>query len=162
MLACADGIELDVRLARDGMPVVIHDADLKRTALRKTSVASLTSAELGAIDAGSWFNRQHRQFARDEYANEHVPTLGQVFEIFARVRNKQWTIYVEVKTEPGSYQDLCEAVSGIISEYRFARKVVLVSFDLKALERMKTIDSTIRTGALFEPKRSALKIIGAR
>ncbi|HWQ00281.1 MAG TPA: glycerophosphodiester phosphodiesterase family protein, partial [Vicinamibacterales bacterium] len=31
-LACgADGLELDVRLARDGVPVVIHDATLDRT-----------------------------------------------------------------------------------------------------------------------------------
>ena len=27
----ADGIEFDVRLARDGVPVVIHDAHLRRS-----------------------------------------------------------------------------------------------------------------------------------
>jgi len=43
--AGADGIEFDVRLARDGVPVVIHDATLKRTALREGSVESLTSLE---------------------------------------------------------------------------------------------------------------------
>ena len=31
--AGADGIEFDVHLARDGVPVVIHDATLKRTGL---------------------------------------------------------------------------------------------------------------------------------
>src|SRR5262245_8945252 len=53
----ADGIELDVRLARDGVPVVIHDASLHHTAGRKTRVAHLTSPELTEIDVGSWFNR---------------------------------------------------------------------------------------------------------
>ncbi|MDQ3754751.1 MAG: glycerophosphodiester phosphodiesterase, partial [Acidobacteriota bacterium] len=36
----ADGIEFDVRLARDGVPIVIHDATLKRTALQDGAVAA--------------------------------------------------------------------------------------------------------------------------
>jgi glycerophosphoryl diester phosphodiesterase len=39
----ADGIEFDVRLARDAVPVVIHDAGLRRTGLREGEVESLTS-----------------------------------------------------------------------------------------------------------------------
>jgi len=41
----ADGIEFDVRLSRDGLPVVIHDASLKRTGWKEISVSELTSAE---------------------------------------------------------------------------------------------------------------------
>ncbi len=53
----ADGIEFDVRLARDGVAVVIHDATLERTGLLKRRVANLTADELQAIDVGSWFRR---------------------------------------------------------------------------------------------------------
>ena len=40
----ADGIEFDVRLTRDHIPVVIHDASLKRTAARIGFIAALTAA----------------------------------------------------------------------------------------------------------------------
>jgi glycerophosphoryl diester phosphodiesterase len=51
----ADGVEFDVRLARDGVPVVIHDSTLERTAGLKRGVSDLTSEELSQIDVGSWF-----------------------------------------------------------------------------------------------------------
>ena len=44
--AGADGIELDVRLARDGVAVVFHDSSLKRTAGRDDKLAHYTSSEL--------------------------------------------------------------------------------------------------------------------
>jgi glycerophosphoryl diester phosphodiesterase len=158
----ADGIELDVRLARDGVPVVIHDADLWRTGRRKASVARTTSERLGSIDVGSWFNEANPRSARKEYAREFVPTLAEVFALFKRPAHRRALIYVELKTEADSCLDLCQAVAEVISEFRFARRVVIVSFDLKAVGRMKTIESSVSTGALFEPKRSALKIMSAR
>ena len=38
----ADGIEFDVRLSQDGVPVVIHDATLARTGLTDGVVAELS------------------------------------------------------------------------------------------------------------------------
>src|SRR5712691_1033184 len=77
----ADGFEFDVRLARDGVPVVIHDATLRRTAQMSGAVADFTSRELNHVDVGSWFNHQHPNRARQEYAQETVPTLEQVLDL---------------------------------------------------------------------------------
>ncbi len=41
-----DGVELDVRIARDGTPVVIHDDTLRRVQHRDTRVDALPAAEL--------------------------------------------------------------------------------------------------------------------
>jgi glycerophosphoryl diester phosphodiesterase len=68
----ADGVEFDVRLARDNVPVVIHDATLQRTAGLDARVASLTSSELSAINAGSWFNQRFPARAVETYAREIV------------------------------------------------------------------------------------------
>src|SRR5262245_20012933 len=76
--AGADGVEFDVRLAKDGVPVVIHDASLKRVAGVDLKVADLTSAELGTIDVGSWFNARRPRRAKPEYSRERVPTMAQV------------------------------------------------------------------------------------
>src|SRR4029453_3971142 len=77
----ADGIEFDVRLARDGVPVVIHDASLKRTGLIDRPVCELTSAELGQVDVGSWFTAR-AQNPKQPFSGETLPTLAQVFEFF--------------------------------------------------------------------------------
>ena len=51
----ADGLEFDVRLSRDGVVVVHHDATLERTTNGTGELSSLTADELARIDAGHWF-----------------------------------------------------------------------------------------------------------
>jgi glycerophosphoryl diester phosphodiesterase len=53
--AGADGLELDVRLSADGVPVVHHDATLDRTTSHAGPLAAHTAAELAQIDAGYRF-----------------------------------------------------------------------------------------------------------
>src|SRR4051794_314397 len=62
----ADGIELDVRLSRDGVPVVIHDATLRRVGGRNKRVACISAAELTQVDVGSWFNAKYPERAKSE------------------------------------------------------------------------------------------------
>ncbi|HLM54792.1 MAG TPA: glycerophosphodiester phosphodiesterase family protein, partial [Pyrinomonadaceae bacterium] len=94
--AGADGFEFDVRLARDGAAVVIHDATLERTALRPGRVESMTSAELQEVDAGSWFNLRSPALARDPFARERIPLLSTVFDRFGK---RARLLYVELKSE---------------------------------------------------------------
>lgn len=157
----ADGVELDVRLARDGAPVVIHDESLRRTALREGLVAETTSSELCKVDAGSWFNRAHPRLARPEYGQEFVPTFDQVLKFFKNHPAKPSVIYVEMKTNGAedSDVDLCRSVVQLVLDHGLKNRVVVVSFDLRAVARIKMFDPSIRTGALFEPRRNTLKTI---
>jgi glycerophosphoryl diester phosphodiesterase len=157
----ADGVELDVRLASDGVPVVIHDATLRRTGLCKGVVAEMTSSELARSDVGSWFNHAYPRLANAEYSRQFVPTLDQVLS-FVKVHSaRPGVIYVEMKTDRAedTYVDLCRSVVSLIRYHGLQNRVVVVSFNLKAVAQIKTLDPAIRTGALFEPKRDALKII---
>lgn len=51
-----DALEFDVRISRDGHPVVFHDATVKRMTGAPGEVASLTLAELRALDVGATFS----------------------------------------------------------------------------------------------------------
>lgn len=68
--AGADGIELDVHLSSDGVPVVLHDATLERTSNGRGPVGSRSWAELSVLDAGSWFG--------PAFAGEGLPRLDEV------------------------------------------------------------------------------------
>ena len=58
-------IEFDVMLARDGVPVVMHDPYLGRTVAGSGNIPDYDAAELVQMDAGSWFSKS--------YAAEPVP-----------------------------------------------------------------------------------------
>ncbi|MDX6528735.1 MAG: glycerophosphoryl diester phosphodiesterase [Blastocatellia bacterium] len=155
----AAGVELDVRLAGDGVPVVIHDSTLRRTGLCEGVVARMTSAELGEIDVGNWFYGKHPKLERTEDSRQVIPTLDQVFNFFKQRPTNSEIVYVEMKTDQAedTYIDLAESVAQLVNAHQLHSRVVVVSFHLKALARMKTIDASITTGALFEPRRNPVK-----
>lgn len=143
----ADGIEFDVRLSRDGVPVVIHDATLRRTGRIDARIASLSASELGATDVGSWFNRRFPQRARVEYAREVVPTLSRVFErIAARCR----VLYVELKCEGCEITPLVERVVADVRAAGVESRVVIESFNLDVIREAKRLAPELRTAAAFE------------
>ena len=140
-----------MRLAKDGIPVVIHDATLRRTGLTSGEVAQLTSTQLANVSVGSWFNRAHPTLARDVYDRQRVPTLS---DVFLFLRDKPGSIYVELKTEGANPpSDLVRAVSNAIVKFGFQARVVVVSFELPTVAAIKSLNSSIRTGALFAPQR---------
>src|SRR5918993_5274427 len=57
MGAGADGLEFDVHLSSDGLPVVHHDDTLDRTTSGSGPIAARTAAELARIDAGCRFGQ---------------------------------------------------------------------------------------------------------
>jgi glycerophosphoryl diester phosphodiesterase len=145
----ADGMEFDVRLARDGVPVIIHDATLRRTGRVSSSIADLTATELAQIDVGSWFNDKYPAIAREEFVQETVPGLKQLFDLTAGTAH---LLYLEMKSDGDQVEPLAAAVVQMIRKYSFANRVIVESFNLAALHQVKRIDAGIRTAALFEPR----------
>lgn len=64
----ADAVEIDVRLTRDGVPVLLHDATLKRLWEQDRPLAALSSDEVRGLTAGG------------------VPTLAEALEATAGSR----------------------------------------------------------------------------
>jgi len=144
----ANGIEFDVRLSRDGVAVVIHDASLKRTGLVDRAVVELTAAELCEIDVGSWFAERTTN-PRESFRGEKLPTLAHVFELFSTTSG---LLYVEMKCRPEEGEALAAEVVRLTRESDMVERVVVESFDHSAIAAIKRSDSAIRTAALFEPQ----------
>jgi glycerophosphoryl diester phosphodiesterase len=157
----ADGIELDVRLARDGVPVVIHDPSLSHTGRLKKRVAQLTSESLGQTDVGTLFNQRHPQLARVQYMRQRVPVLEDVFKLMANSPRQNTVCYVEMKTvrDKRSNSALAAAVVEIVRRHGFHDRVIVISFNLRAVAAVKRLDSSVRTGALFGPRQRATQSV---
>ena len=158
----ADGIEFDVRLARDGVPVVMHDPTLARTAYLERRVDDFDSTVLKTFYAGEWFNVKNPDRAIEGFEWETIPTLAEVFEKYGERH-----LYVEMKCEePARRAELARAVVGLIREHKLGERLVVKSFEHDALVEVKRLAPEIRTAALFgrslpRPFIPAAKIIAA-
>src|SRR5262245_25230788 len=103
--ARADGIEFDVRLSRDNVPVVIHDDNLKRTALLPGLVRNLSFSELKKLDVGRWFG--------PAYTNEPIPSLEEVLELMEPTSG---LLYLEMKSTRSDQDQLAKACCDLIKE----------------------------------------------
>ncbi|MGY4688276.1 glycerophosphodiester phosphodiesterase [Salibacterium sp. K-3] len=132
-----DGIELDVHLSRDKVPVVIHDQTVKRTTNGRGAVRDYTVNELKALDAGSWFGKT--------FAGQRIQTLEDVL----RRMNRKKTLTIELKQRRDLYSGLEEKVVRLLRKYDIIRTTLVGSFDHMAVKKVKQIDPSVQTGLIF-------------
>ncbi|HEY3377327.1 MAG TPA: glycerophosphodiester phosphodiesterase family protein [Armatimonadota bacterium] len=127
----ADGVEFDVHLSADGIPVVIHDPVLGRTTNGTGEVRAHTVAQLQALDAGSWKS--------PEFAGERIPLLK---DTLALLRGR--TIpYIELKA-PGTAGPMV----ALLQELAMSEQVVVMSFDEGLLQEVIALDPQIHVRLL--------------
>jgi glycerophosphoryl diester phosphodiesterase len=129
-------IEYDVMLARDGLPVVMHDPCLGRTVPGSGNVFDYDALELAAMDAGSWFGRG--------FEGEPVPLFVQFAQ--SCKAHGVW-MNIEIKPAPGFDTETGRVVARFASAMfadeiaagQLARVPLLSSFSHLALEAAREV-----------------------
>jgi glycerophosphoryl diester phosphodiesterase len=137
LAAGADGFECDVRLAADGVPVLIHDATLDRTTNARGPVHVHTAAALAALDATCRFVPPGPSWVVP--APEGPPTLAAALARFPRAR-----VIVELKDDDPR---LAEAVIGVVRSQAAVARVCAGSFHQAVLDRLRALAPEITTSA---------------
>jgi glycerophosphoryl diester phosphodiesterase len=136
----ADGVELDVRLSADDVPVVIHDATVDATTDGRGPVARLTLTELKSLDAGSWFD--------PAFAGEGLPTLAEVLDDLGG----RCLLNVELKSTSLLDRGLERAVAALLGLFDIPPAHLLISsFNPLSLRRFKRLAPAIPVGLLHAP-----------
>jgi glycerophosphoryl diester phosphodiesterase len=135
----ADGIELDVHLSADEVPVVIHNSRVDATTDGSGPVGALTLREIKALDAGAHFDAA--------YAGERIPMLAEVFEEVG----DDLIINIELKPQPQARQGLEAAVIDVIQSMGMADRVWFSSFKPYSLAVARRAAPHIPCGLLLSP-----------
>jgi glycerophosphoryl diester phosphodiesterase len=133
----ADGVELDVRLSADGVPVVFHDPSLERTTDRSGPVAALTADELARVDAGYRFTNGNGYPFRGQEIG--VPTLEAAMRQLPSAR-----VIVEMK---GADVELARAVADVVRRTNSVDRVCVGSFAQQSLDTLRSQAPEITTSA---------------
>lgn len=130
------GMEIDVQLSRDGVPVLIHDFTLDRTTSGSGLVMDHTLEELRQLDAGIWFD--------EKFAGERIPTLEEALQAV----KGRCTLNIELKATSDMYPGIAEKVLELLERYEMKDEVYITSFDHDLIRQVRQLDATVVTGLI--------------
>jgi glycerophosphoryl diester phosphodiesterase len=165
-------LELDTAITKDGVVVVSHDArlnpDITRgadgrwlnsttRAVRELTLDDLGHYDVGRIKPGSEYSRRFPDQKRMDKV--YMPTLSQVFQLARRAGNSDVRFNIEIKTSPLSPgdtlapEDFARTLLALIEREGMASRVIIQSFDWRALKAVQELAPKIPTSYLSAQQR---------
>ncbi|MBM7552378.1 glycerophosphoryl diester phosphodiesterase [Thalassobacillus pellis] len=135
--AGADGIETDVQLTKDRVPILIHDENLRRTTNGTGFVQDYTYDEIKRLDAGSWLS--------SKFSDTPIVSLE---EFLSWVQDKSMYLNIELKTKVIAYKDIEQKVYELLCHFGLVEKTVISSFNSDSIKRMQAVAPEIATAFL--------------
>ena len=166
-------LELDTAITKDGVVVVSHDArlnpDITRgtdgrwlnspsRAVRELTLDALGHYDVGRIKPGSKYSYNFPDQKRMD--GVYMPTLAQVFQLARRAGNSEVRFNIEIKTSPKkpadtlAPEDFAKTLLAEIERERMAKRVIIQSFDWRALKAVQTLAPSIPTSYLSSQQGS--------
>lgn len=156
----ADGIETDVQLSKDGIPVIMHDETLDRTTdgsgflkdytfkelkkLRTKSVGDVAARKKRPND--NYNSKEIEYFEKNQ--GEEIPALRELLELVASSELK--VLNLELKNSIIEYEGMEKKVLKMIDEYKLKDRIIISSFNHMSLVKIRKMDKDIVLGALTD------------
>lgn len=134
-----DGIETDLHMTKDGVIVICHDEKIDRTTNGTGFIANYNYKELCKFDAGIKHGEQ--------FKGERIPSIDEFLDY---VRDKDLLINFELKNNIISYEEMEKKVIEKVYGFNMEKNVILSSFNHYSMIHAKQIDSSIKTGLLYQ------------
>lgn len=120
--ANADYAEVDILLSKDGIPMVIHDDNLKRLTGENVNIYDLTAAQLSKLTV-----KQNKKTGR-------ISTLDQVID-YSRGKID---LLIELKLHGHEKTNIVKAVTRVVEENHFQKNCEIMSLEYDLVKILKT------------------------
>jgi glycerophosphoryl diester phosphodiesterase len=124
-------VETDVRLTRDGVPVLFHDTDLERVAGRDGRIEDLDLADIRRLDVGAWYSA--------DWAGERVPTFDDFLAALAERDGARALVELKAAWTPHEVR----LVLDLVERHGLRGRVVLQSFSIETLQSVQRVAPTM-------------------
>lgn len=142
-----DFIEVDLRMTKDGIPVIIHDDTVDRTTDGQGGVETFTLSEIKKLDAGS--------LVGPEFAGTRIPTLEETLALVTSLGGK---LLMDIK----SSSDLdCEKVVRLVERYHAVENVVVGARSVEDVKLFRSLNPNVRILGFIPGVRDIKKFIEA-
>jgi glycerophosphoryl diester phosphodiesterase len=131
----ADALELDIRVTAEGIPVVMHDPDVRRTTDGVGEVARMSFAEIRSLDAGARFTKDNGTTFPYRGKGHPIPSFDEVLDAFPST-----PLIIEIKTTSAA-----QAVRRAIEAHHAEDRVLVDSLESATMNVFA--DSRIAVGA---------------
>lgn len=141
----AEGIETDIHLTKDHIPVLIHDERVERTTNGIGHIKDYTFEQIKQLDAGSWFSPR--------FSNTRIVSLEE-FLMWAQF--KPLHLNIELKNNKIDYAHLENIVFEMVTHFRLQQRTTISTFNPHSIKRMATFKDDITLALLTSRKRKNL------
>ncbi|MGN0398954.1 MAG: glycerophosphodiester phosphodiesterase [Blautia sp.] len=141
--AGCDGIELDVQLSKDLIPVIMHDEKIDRTSDGTGCICNMTYDEL------TKFNCSYPDQFGDKFGFEKIPSLEEYLAWMA-AEAVHIVTNIELKNSVYYYGGMEERVIAMIRKYHLEDRIILSSFNNASILLCKQKEEKIACGFLVE------------
>jgi glycerophosphoryl diester phosphodiesterase len=145
----SEGIEMDVGVTRDGIPVVFHDATLRRMTGEDRKISDLDLRTLRRVSVGSWFNRRYPNRARKAYGSAGIPTLAEALKSLEAFGGP---VYIELKCRKADRHRCVEPIARELTNSPLFSQIIFKSFLPDTIPMIREACPGVLTAALFAPK----------
>lgn len=141
--AGCDGIELDVQLTKDLVPVIMHDEKVDRTSDGTGCICDMTYEELSKLDCS------YPSKFEGKYGPQKIPLLEEYLEWMAKEAVDIVT-NIELKNSVYYYEGLENKVMALVCQYGLEERIILSSFNNASIMKCKLMNAKIAGGFLVE------------
>ncbi|MCD8024298.1 MAG: hypothetical protein LUE64_02055 [Candidatus Gastranaerophilales bacterium] len=140
-----DTVECDIQWTKDGVPVILHDSTINRTARKENGsklffrkkCSNMTYEELLKYDFGSYYS--------EEYKGTKIPTFYETLEC---IDENDLNLYAELKEGSDFDIEKAEILAQAVEEMGLEDNITWISFNADYLEIMSEVMPNSRLGYL--------------
>lgn len=133
LIAGATGLEFDVQLSKDGVPIVFHDEKIDRITKYKGYLKDYTAEELKEMTV--------------QDSDELIIDLDTFLKEYSHIQDLIFNI--ELKNNVIAYEDIESKVYNLVKKYEVIDQVIVSSFNQESIGKMKSQYPEIKCGLII-------------
>ena len=132
-------VEIDVKISKDSIPILLHDDDLSRTTNGNGLCCKYDFDKLSMLDAGKWYSK--------EFENERILSLSKCLDFLFE---KKISVNIELKPNKGKEFENVKSIGDLLKSKKNLPNFFFTTFDLYSLDLVSAILPLVPIGFLIE------------